>query len=95
MILECQWAPPPPVPRSPVYSDEDLDFRPFLRANSESPTEEEPTDTQESFITNDSATLQAFLSESPYSFRNPIFFSVPVQKTANMREPKASRKLLF
>jgi hypothetical protein len=41
--------------------------------------------------------LQSFIMDSPFSFRNPIFFTVPREQSAGVKEVKsiASRRLLF
>jgi hypothetical protein len=41
--------------------------------------------------------LQSFIMDSPFSFRNPIFFTVPREQSAGIKEVKsiASRRLLF
>lgn len=41
------------------------------------------------------AAMQSFITDSPFSFRNPIFFSVPRDVMAKKVEPKVSKRYLF
>jgi hypothetical protein len=39
--------------------------------------------------------LSSFITDSPFSFRNPIFFSVPRDVVTKKVEPLASKRHLF
>ena len=63
--------------------------------NSQDSSFEKYNQREEQMLTNES--LQSFITDSPFSFRNPIFFSVPREQGAYTKKvnPVISKRQLF